>query len=265
VFKLNAGDAFLPGPRLNASFVNLGAAHAEAQNLQALVPHVQLQIDAARAQGAGSVIVISHLQNAANERNVLIPGLKGVDVVLSGGGHELMADTFNVLPFTNLVKTAPSVNAEQLKTIMEHSVARSSPSGAAEGRFAQVSGMRAVYDTTRASGDRVVSIVLDDGTVLVRGGAVVSDARNFSLTTIDFTVNGGNGYPFAAAGIEFENAVASITYQQALQEFIADPTSEGGLGGVITAARHAAADLLDPAGWSIWPFRRCPRLTPGPC
>jgi 5'-nucleotidase/UDP-sugar diphosphatase len=515
VFKLNAGDAFLPGPRLNASFVNLGSAHTdggqdfydaiamrhigfdaavfgnhefdlgptvaarfaevsgttylssnlnfnatpgfsslaatgtvapytllstaggnkvavvgvttpllasisspgavnltagysaantEAQNLQALVPHVQLQIDAARAQGAGSVIVISHLQNAANERNVLIPGLKGVDVVLSGGGHELMADTddalipgdvraitgmpqivtgadgkgvamvtssygnryvgelnltlddttgvvtaingsnlyrvsgasadadavvgdsflktavvdpvkayigvlnatvigqsevslnglrgaasttpgsfqagvrnaetnlgnvvadamrhaggtdiaiqngggirasisagnvtvgdtFNVLPFTNLVKTAPSVNAEQLKTIMEHSVAKSSPSGAAEGRFAQVSGMRVVYDTTRASGDRVVSIVLDDGTVLVRDGEVVSGARNFSLTTIDFTANGGDGYPFAAAGIEFENAVASITYQQALQEFISDPTSEGGLGGVIS-------------------------------
>ncbi|MBP6094997.1 MAG: 5'-nucleotidase C-terminal domain-containing protein [Methyloversatilis sp.] len=529
VFKLNAGDAFLPGPRLNASFVNLGSAHTdggqdfydaiamrhigfdaavfgnhefdlgptvaarfaevsgttylssnlnfnatpgfsslaatgtvapytllstaggnkvavvgvttpllasisspgavnltagysaantEAQNLQALVPHVQLQIDAARAQGAGSVIVISHLQNAANERNVLIPGLKGVDVVLSGGGHELMADTddalipgdvraitgmpqivtgadgkgvamvtssygnryvgelnltlddttgvvtaingsnlyrvsgasadadavvgdsflktavvdpvkayigvlnatvigqsevslnglrgaasttpgsfqagvrnaetnlgnvvadamrhaggtdiaiqngggirasisagnvtvgdtFNVLPFTNLVKTAPSVNAEQLKTIMEHSVAKSSPSGAAEGRFAQVSGMRVVYDTTRASGDRVVSIVLDDGTVLVRDGEVVSGARNFSLTTIDFTANGGDGYPFAAAGIEFENAVASITYQQALQEFISDPTSEGGLGGVISAARYAPANPLDAAG-----------------
>ncbi len=528
VFKLNAGDAFLPGPRLNASFANLGTAHTdggqdfydaiamrrigfdaavfgnhefdlgptvaarfaavsgttylssnlnfnatpafaslaatgtvapytllstaggnkvavvgvttpllasisspgavsltagysaantETQNLQALVPYVQQQIDAARTQGAGSVIVISHLQNAAHERDVLIPGLKGVDVVLSGGGHELMADpadvlipgdaraitglpqivagadgkgvamvtssygnryvgelnltlddttgvvtaingsnlyrvsgapadadavvgdsflktavvdpvkrymgvlnatvigqsevslngargaagtpgsfqagvrnaetnlgnmvadamrhaggtdiaiqngggirssisagnvtvgdTFNVLPFTNLVKTAPSISAEQLKTIMEHSVARSSPSGAAEGRFAQVSGMRVVYDTTRASGDRVVSIVLDDGSVLVQNGQVVSGARNVSLTTIDFTANGGDGYPFAAAGVEFENAVDSITYQQALQEFISDPASEGGLGGVITAARYAPANPLDPAG-----------------
>ena len=393
------------------------AANTEAQNLQALVPFVQQQIDAARAQGAGSVIVISHLQNAANERDVLIPGLRGVDVVLSGGGHELMADaddalipndvraitglpqtvtdadgkgvamvtsnfgnryvgelnltlddttgvvtainganlyrvsgaladtdavagdsflktavvdpvkgyidvlnatvigqsdvflngnrgaagtpgsfqagvrnaetnlgnlvadamrhaggtdiaiqngggirtsinagnvsvgdTFNVLPFTNLVDVAPSVNAEQLKTIMEHSVANASASGNADGRFAQVSGMRVVYDTTRASGERIVSIVLDDGTVLVQGGKVVDDARSFSLTTIDFTANGGDGYPFAAAGIEFENAVSSITYQQALQEYITDATSEGGLGGVISASRYGVADPLDPAG-----------------
>ena len=393
------------------------AGNTEAQNLQALVPFVQQQIDAARAQGAGSVIVISHLQNAANERDVLIPGLRGVDVVLSGGGHELMADaddalipgdvraitglpqtvkdaegkgvamvtsnfgnryvgelnltlddttgavtainganlyrvsgvlggsdavagdsflktavvdpvkgyidvlnatvigqsdvflngnrggagtpgsfqagvrnaetnlgnlvadamrhagrtdiaiqngggirtsinagnvsvgdTFNVLPFTNLVDVAPSVNAEQLKTIMEHSVANASASGNADGRFAQVSGMRVVYDTTRASGDRIVSIVLDDGTVLVQDGEVVDGARSFSLTTIDFTANGGDGYPFAAAGIEFENAVSSITYQQALQEYITDATSEGGLGGVISASRYGVADPLDPAG-----------------
>lgn len=393
------------------------AGNTEAQNLQALVPFVQQQIDAARAQGAGSVIVISHLQNAANERDVLIPGLRGVDVVLSGGGHELMADaddalipndvraitglpqtvtdadgkgvamvtsnfgnryvgelnltlddttgvvtainganlyrvsgaladtdavagdsflktavvdpvkgyidvlnatvigqsdvflngnrgaagtpgsfqagvrnaetnlgnlvadamrhaggtdiaiqngggirtsinagnvsvgdTFNVLPFTNLVDVAPSVNAEQLKTIMEHSVTNASASGNADGRFAQVSGMRVVYDTTRASGDRIVSIVLDDGTVLVQDGEVVDDARSFSLTTIDFTANGGDGYPFAAVGIEFENAVSSITYQQALQEYITDATSEGGLGGVISASRYGVADPLDPAG-----------------
>ncbi|MDP2870246.1 5'-nucleotidase C-terminal domain-containing protein [Methyloversatilis sp.] len=526
VFKLNAGDAFLPGPRLNASFANLGSAYidggqdfydaiamrhigfdaavfgnhefdlgpdvaarfaqvsgttylssnlnfsatpafaslaatgtvapytllstnggnkvavvgvttprlpnisspgavnltggwsagnTETQNLQALVPFVQQQIDAARAEGAGSVIVISHLQNAANERDVLIPGLRGVDVVLSGGGHELMADaddvlipndvraitglpqmiadadgkgvamvtsnfgnryvgelnltlhdttgvvtainganlyrvsgaqtdavvgdsflktavvdpvqmyvndlnatvigtsdvflngargaagtpgsfqagvrnaetnlgnlvadamrhaggtdiaiqngggirtsisvgnvsvgnTFDVLPFTNLVDVAPSVDAEQLKTIMEHSVANASASGSADGRFAQVSGMRVVYDTTRASGDRIVSIVLDDGTVLVQNGEVVEGARSFSLTTIDFTANGGDGYPFAAAGIEFENAVSSITYQQALQEYITDAISEGGLGGVISASRYGVADPLDPAG-----------------
>jgi 5'-nucleotidase/UDP-sugar diphosphatase len=391
------------------------AGNTETQNLQALVPFVQQQIDAARAEGAGSVIVISHLQNAANERDVLIPGLRGVDVVLSGGGHELMADaddvlipndvraitglpqmiadadgkgvamvtsnfgnryvgelnltlhdttgvvtainganlyrvsgvqadavvgdsflktavvdpvqkyvselnatvigtsdvflngargtvgtpgsfqagvrnaetnlgnlvadamrhaggtdvaiqngggirtsinvgnvsvgnTFDVLPFTNLVDVAPSVDAEQLKIIMEHSVATASASGNADGRFAQVSGMRVVYDTTRASGDRIVSIVLDDGTVLVQNGEVVEGARSFSLTTIDFTANGGDGYPFAAAGIEFENAVSSITYQQALQEYITDATSEGGLGGVISSSRYGIADPLDPAG-----------------
>jgi len=181
----------------------------------------------------------------------------GTDIAIQNGGgirtsinagNVSVGDTFNVLPFTNLVDVAPSVNAEQLKTIMEHSVANASASGNADGRFAQVSGMRVVYDTTRASGDRIVSIVLDDGTVLVQDGEVVDDARSFSLTTIDFTANGGDGYPFAAVGIEFENAVSSITYQQALQEYITDATSEGGLGGVISASRYGVADPLDPAG-----------------
>lgn len=528
VFKLNAGDAFLPGPRLNASFVNLGSAYSdggqdfydaiamrhigfdaavfgnhefdlgptvaarfaavsgttylssnlnfgataefsslaaagkvapytllttdggkkvavvgvttpllpsisstgavnmtagwsatntEAQNLNALVSHVQGQIDAARAQGANTVIVMSHLQNAANERNVLIPQLRNVDVVLSGGGHELMADiddalipgdsrgitglpqmvkgadgrdvalvtsnfgnryvgelnltiddvtgavtaidgsrmlrvsgaaadadrvsgdsflktavvdpvqsyigvlnatvigssqvslngargvagapgsfqagvrnaetnlgnlvadamrhaggtdiaiqngggirtsigagdvtvgnTFDVLPFTNLVKTAQSVNAEQLKAMMEHSVSNASAAGNADGRFAQISGMRVVYDTTRAVGDRVISITLDDGTVLVLDGKAVAGARPVSLTTIDFTAAGGDGYAFAAWGVLFDNATNTITYQQALQEYITDSVAEGGLGGVISASRYGAANPLDNAG-----------------
>jgi 5'-nucleotidase len=523
VFKLNAGDAFLPGPRLNASFVNLGSAHSdggqdfydaiamrhigfdaavfgnhefdlgptlaarfaevsgttylssnlnfgatpefsalaasgkvapftllqtnggnkvaivgvttpllpaisspgavnltagysagntEAQNLAALVPHVQQQIDAARAAGAASVVVISHLQNAANERDVLIPGLTGVDVVLSGGGHELMAshddlllpgdtaaidglpqmvngadgkgvalvtsnfgnryvgelnmtvddttgaiisindakvhrvtgaagdadavvgdtflqgavvdpvkgyidvlnattighsevslngargaagepgsfqagvrnaetnlgnlvadsirhaggttvaiqngggirtsigegdvtvgDTFNVLPFTNLVVKAPEVTAEQLKEVMEHSVANASSSGNADGRFAQVSGMVVEYDTSRAAGDRVLRIMLEDGTVLVENGEAIDGAPTVSLATIDFTANGGDGYDFAGWGVDFENAVNTITYQQALEEYISTV-----LGGDITTAKYGQANPLDRAG-----------------
>ena len=58
---------------------------------------VQGQVDAARAAGATTVVLISHLQNWNNERSIVIPMLKGVDVVLSGGGHELMADADDLL------------------------------------------------------------------------------------------------------------------------------------------------------------------------
>ena len=396
------------------------AGATDQQNLLSMAAVVQGQVDAARAAGATTVVLMSHLQNWNNERNTVIPALRGVDVVLSGGGHELMTDaddlliagdsrptaitgmpqlvadadgrqvavvtsnfgnryvgelnltlddatgklstidssrmlrvsgaaadadsvvgdsflktsvvdpvkayidvlnttrigtsevflagtergapgapgsftagmrnaetnmgnlvadamrfaggsqvaiqngggvradiaagnvtvgdTFNVLPFTNLVKTAPVVSAAQLKGVLEHSVATASTSGAINGRFAQVSGMRVVYDTSLAAGSRVLSITLDDGTVLVANGEVVAGARSVSLATIDFTANGGDGYPFAALGVQFDNAVNTITYQEALADYIESSEAEGGLGGVIRATRYGAATPFDLAG-----------------
>jgi len=400
------------------SLLGYTAGATEQQNLLSMTGVVQSQIDAARAAGATTVVLMSHLQNWNNERNTVIPALRGVDVVLSGGGHELMADadaalipddtravtglpqfvadadgkqvavvtsnfgnryvgelnltlddatgklssvdssrmlrvsgaaadidsvagdsflktsvvdpvkayidvlnttrigssevflagtqrgapgapgsftagvrnaetnlgnlvadamrfaggtdvaiqngggiradigagdvtigdTFNALPFTNLVKTARVVSAEQLKGVLEHSVATASPSGEVNGRFAQVSGMRVVYDTNRPAGERVLSVTLDDGTVLVANGVVVTGARSVSLATIDFTANGGDGYPFAGLDVQFDNAVNTITYQEALADYIEAPTAEGGLGGLITAARYGAATPFDAAG-----------------
>lgn len=393
------------------------ASASDTANLLSMAGIVQANVDAVRAQGASTVILVSHLQNWNNERNIVVPALSGVDIVVSGGGHELMADaddvlipgdsraitgmpqfvadadgrqvaivtsnfgnryvgelnltvddatgvvtsidgtrmlrvsgaasdpdrvggdsflktavvdpvkayidvlnatkignsevflngergaagapgsfqagvrnaetnlgnlvadamrfagqadvaiqngggirtsvaagdvtvgdTFNVLPFTNLVKRAHGVSAEQLKGILEHSVATASPSGDVNGRFAQISGMQVVYDTTRPAGARVLKVTLDDGTVLIDNGLIVDAAFRFSLATIDFTANGGDGYPFAALGIAFENAVNSITYQEALAAFIETPLAEGGLGGLITAARYGVADPLDFQG-----------------
>ncbi len=81
--------------------------------------------------------------------------------------------------------------------------------------------MRVVYDTSLAAGSRVLSITLDDGTVLVANGQVVAGARTVSLATIDFTANGGDGYQFAA------------------------------LGGVIRASRYGAATPFDLAAASM--------------
>jgi len=392
-------------------------AATDQQNLVSLAGVIQTNVDAARAAGATAVVLMSHLQNWTNERNTVVPLLSGVDVVLSGGGHELMADTddvllpgdaraitgmpqfvtaadgrqvalvtsnfgnryvgqltldiddatgtvtgvdgsklhrvsgnaadadrvtgdsflktsvvdpvqsyinvlnatvigqsqvflngqrgsagapgsfiagirnsetnlgnlvadamkfagrteiaiqngggvradiaagnvtvgdtFNVLPFTNLVKRAPSVNAAQLKAILEHSVATASTSGAVNGRFAQIAGMRVVYDTSRPAGSRVMSVTLDDGTVLVSNYAAVAGARTVSLSTIDFTANGGDGYPFQALNVQFENSVNTITYQEALASYIQTQAADGGLGGTIDSVRYGAATPFDLAG-----------------
>jgi 5'-nucleotidase/UDP-sugar diphosphatase len=160
-----------------------------------------------------------------------------------------VGDTFNVLPFTNLVKRAPAMTAAQLKDLLEHSVAASTPAGSAQGRFAQVSGIRVVYDTTRparsssgteasrvGTGSRIREVVMDNGTVLVSDGVVNISAPAFSFATIDFTAAGGDGYPFAANSVAFENNVNTITYQEALADFIATEKNLGGLG------RSSAAD-----------------------
>lgn len=389
------------------------AAATEAQNLQSLIPIIQAEVNAVRAQGATMVVLMSHLQNVDNERNVVLPALHGVDLVISGGGHELMTDpddllinggvaptfstdpiyaadadarqvpivtghfgnryvgeltltlddttgaltavnstrmirvsgatadadrvtgnatlnanvvtpvrnyiaalnaqvigttatklngpthaagtpgnytagvrnaetglgdlvadamrfagktdvaiqngggirtnisgpgnvsigdTFNVLPFTNLVKVAPQMNATQLKDLLEHGYAASTPSGSPQGRFPQVAGMQVFINTantartTQGTGSRVQRVVLDDGTVLIDGGVVVNTSRTFSFTTIDFTAAGGDGYPFAANNVAFENSPYTITYQQALANYIQTPKALGGLG------RDGAAD-----------------------
>lgn len=395
------------------TLLNYDVGNTEAQNIAAIIPLIQAQINELRNnQGVNTVIVMSHLQNASNEINLMIPNLTGVDLVISGGGHELMkdpddavinggvaptfnthpvfatsadakpvavltghfgnryvgevnltiddttgaltsidttrmlrvsgatadadkvtgnatinaqvvtpvsnyiavlnaqiigttavalngpthvagtpgnyiagvrnaetglgnlvadamrfaggtdvaiqngggirtnvagpgnvsvGDTFNVLPFTNLVKVALSMNATQLKDILEHAYSATSPAGAANGQYAQVSGMKITYKSdntarsTIGTGNRILRVQLDDGTVLIDAGAVVNTTRTFSFTTIDFTANGGDRYPFAANGVLFENSPFTVTYQEALANYIQAPKAEGGLGRVNAA------------------------------
>lgn len=418
---VGATTPLLPGISSPPSGImkNWSALNTEAQNLAAMLPLVQAEIDDLRNnQGVTAIVVMSHLQNAQNERNTLVPGLRSVDLVISGGGHELMTDpddllinggvspsfsthpvyandldgkpipvvtghfgnryvgevnltiddstgvvssldstrmirvsgaaadadkvtpdptlnvsvvtpvfnylaalnaqvigttatklngpthvactpapcqytegvrnaetgmgnlvadamrfagktdvaiqngggirasigvpgnvtvgdTFNILTFTNLVKRAPVMNATQLKDILEHAYGAASATGAVNGKFAQISGMKVTYDSSRTArstvvtdvgtGDRIRRVVLDDGTVLIDNGAVVDPAHTFSFTTIDFTANGGDNYPFAANGVAFENDPYTITYQEALANFIQQPKANGGLQRVSIA------------------------------
>lgn len=189
--------------------------------------------------------LVADAMRFAGKTDVAIQNGGGIRTSIAAPGNVTMGDTFNILPFTNLVKRAPVMNATQLKDILEHSVSSASPNGAANGKFAQIAGMKVVYDTTRTprstvvadigTGDRVRSIVLDDGTVLVENGAVVPGARTFSFTTIDFTANGGDNYPFAANGVVFENDPFTITYQEALANYIQTAKASGGLQRVDAA------------------------------
>jgi len=192
--------------------------------------------------------LVADAMRFAGNADVAIQNGGGIRTNIAAAGNVSVGDTFNVLPFTNLVKRAPSMNATQLKDLLEHAYALNGPNGANNGRYAQVSGMQVTYDTTKTArasaatlasvgtGNRIRRVVLDDGTVLVDNGLVVNTTRTFSFATIDFTANGGDGYPFALNNVAFENSPFTITYQEALANYIQTPKAAGGLG------RDTAAD-----------------------
>ncbi len=60
-------------------------------NMPALASVLQPVIDSLRAMGINKIILMSHLQQLANEK-ALAPLLKGVDIIIAGGSHSLCAD-----------------------------------------------------------------------------------------------------------------------------------------------------------------------------
>lgn len=209
--------------------------------------------------------LVADAMRFAGKADVAIQNAGGIRTNISVVGNVTVGDTFNVLPFTNLVKRASVMDANQLKDILEHSVSSASPVGAVNGKFAQISGMQVTYDSSRAArssvvanvgtGDRVRRVVLDDGTVLIDNGVVTNTSRTFSFATIDFTANGGDNYPFKANGVLFQDDPFTITYQQALADLITTPKAAGGLqrtnaadGDEITVNMYGEENAFDKYG-----------------
>lgn len=247
---------------LNAQIIGTTAVKLNGPTHVACSPLPCEYTEGVRNADTGLGNLVADAMRFAGQAETAIQNGGGIRTNIAGPGNVSVGDTFNVLPFTNLVKTAPAMNATQLKDLLEHSVATASPAGAANGRFAQISGMQVMYDTTRTprgtaphSGDRVRRITLDDGTVLVNNGAVVNPGRSFSFATIDFTAAGGDGYPFAANNVVFNNAVNTVTYQEALASLIRTPKAQGGLqrlnaadGDEITANMYGEENAFDHGG-----------------
>ncbi|MEW6364400.1 MAG: 5'-nucleotidase C-terminal domain-containing protein [Acidobacteriota bacterium] len=57
---------------------------------------VQRQINLMRSRGVNKIVLISHLQNILNEI-ALAPTLDGIDIIVAGGGHELLANPGDLL------------------------------------------------------------------------------------------------------------------------------------------------------------------------
>ncbi len=64
--------------------------------VDAVAPAVQAEADALAARGVNKIILVSHLQNVAEDL-ALAGELTGIDVMIAGGGDELLANPWNPL------------------------------------------------------------------------------------------------------------------------------------------------------------------------
>lgn len=95
-----------------------------------------------------------------------------------------LGDALTVYPFGNQVATTV-VTGTNLWAALENGVGGAYPS---DGRFPQISGFKFSFDSTKPAGSRVVSVTKLDGT------AIAKDATEYTLTTLDYIVYGGDGY-----------------------------------------------------------------------
>lgn len=200
----------------------------------------------------GNLIADAHLYNAfvqAPAFNVARPdvalqnggGIRNNSVFPAGNFTEL--NTFDALPFFNLICVVPNVPAAQFKEILENAVSRVGGSG--NGRFAQIAGFRFVWDASGVAqqvdnngvvttpGTRVREVILNDGRVIVRNGQVVPGAGSINVATLDFLARGGDQYPFR--GLPF--TVVGVSYQQSLDRYITQ-----WLGGQISTLDYPAGN-----------------------
>lgn len=138
-------------------------------------------------------------------------GIRNNNIITAGDFTEL--NTFDILPFSNIITVVEDISPEQFKDIMENALSRAEDviNNSGTGRFAQISGFIVVYDSTETAitlddegnattaGERVLELKLADGTAIVTGGTVVDGAPDVNIAVVDFTARGGDQYPFRGA------------------------------------------------------------------
>lgn len=97
-------------------------------------------------------------------------------------GPILRRDIATMLPFNNTVLKLELTGAA-LRQLLEHGLAQGDNGG---GGFLQVSGVRLTYAPGRPAGERIVSLDV--------GGRPVDPAARYTVATLDFLANGGDGH-----------------------------------------------------------------------
>lgn len=113
-----------------------------------------------------------------------------------------LGDAFTVFPFGNQVATTVVTGANLWKAL-ENGVGGNYPG---DGRFPQISGFKFSFDASKPIGSRIVEVTKLDGT------AIAKDAKEYTLTTLDFVIYGGDGYlnVFSPAQAKVKGALLDV-------------------------------------------------------
>ena len=147
------------------------------------------------------------LQNGGGIRDTFpartyVPAVTGLVRTGTGPLDVTLGDAFTVFPFGNQVATTVVTGANLWKAL-ENGVGGSYPG---DGRFPQISGFKFSFDASKPVGSRVVSVTKLDGTEIAK------DSKEYTLTTLDFVIYGGDGYlnVFSPAQAKVKGALLDI-------------------------------------------------------
>jgi 2',3'-cyclic-nucleotide 2'-phosphodiesterase (5'-nucleotidase family) len=147
-----------------------------------------------------------------------LPPPANADVGKEEGGVSQL-DIENSLRFNNRLMMFDTT-AEGLLKILNHGVA----AGTNQGRFPQIGGVKFSWDPDLPAGQRIINIALideNDNVIakVVENGVVSPDApTKISVVTLNFTANGGDGYPTKANGENFRYLLDDGTLSAPIDE-----------------------------------------------
>jgi 5'-nucleotidase / UDP-sugar diphosphatase len=263
-----AGDftSFTPDANVQATVVDPVAAFVDSLDSN-IIATTDVDLDgrrnAVRSQetNQGNLIADAFL-SVANQRAAEFGILGPVDIAMQNGGgirnNSVFAagsdiselNTFDILPFGNILTVVEDVSLLDFKRLLENAVSRILPGTVSDitgqdgtGRFAQVAGFNFVFTSNGQAmeidvdgnivqeGSRVLEATLADGTKLIENGQIVGN-QTLNIATLNFLATGGDQF-FSWFDPEF--TLLGISDQATLFNYIVDD-----LGGEITAAQYPA-------------------------
>jgi 2',3'-cyclic-nucleotide 2'-phosphodiesterase (5'-nucleotidase family) len=205
---IGKSKVFLEGRRnlVRTEETNLGNLSSDANLWYAKQydPEVKISLK----NGGGIRSAIGYVNSVGN--NVILEAPQANPGAGKLAGDISQLDVENSLRFNNGLVIV-STNVPGVKRLLEHGIAATKP-GATPGQFPQIGGVALSYDSTKAVGNKIWSLVIIDSLgnrkdTLVRNGQFAGDTnRIYKMVTLNFLANpsgtgspvGGDGYPFPA-------------------------------------------------------------------
>jgi len=230
-----------------------GSVELKSSDLQSTAKVVQAQINSLQRMGINKIIMVSHLQAASNDKD-LIALLKGVDVAVAGGGDELLQNP----AIDNATELIPGESAPvgTYPTLLSDLTGKQVPLVTTSGNYKYLGRADIIFDAKGnlvevkpdTSYPRRVVPVSDTATAAGVTDAVVPKANIVKLVDTPLTACLSNFVaPIAASNVVFNTDRGSATV-------LGVRTAETNGGNLVTDAfaysynqRYAKAGLPQPS------------------